>query len=180
MATKNSREGTNIAKLVKEGDRFLTGREVRTIGQNGDQIGVIPFKKALELAREARLDLVLVAGKTDPPVCRIINFGKLLYEQKKREKEQRRHQQAHKLKEIKFHVNIEKHDYEYKINHAVEFVKKGYKVKITLIFRGRELAHKEFGLDILNRVIKDLEDYGLPENEPRLFGKNMVVFFLPK
>jgi translation initiation factor IF-3 len=168
-----------ISKLVKGGDRFLAGREVRLIGSNGGQLGVVTFEKAIELSRQEGLDLVVVADNVTPPVCRIINYGKLIYEHKRKEKDQRKQQHANKVKEVKFGANIDPHDYQIKINHAIEFLTKSYKVKTSMMFKGREMAHKELGYAIMQKVVKDLEGHGIAETAPKLIGRSIFINFNP-
>ena len=166
--------------MLKANDRAYADHDLRVIDANGDQLGVIKLEKAAQLAKEASLDLVLVAETADPPVCRIMDFGKLCYEQKKKVKDQKKHQQAQKVKEIKFRINIDEHDYEYKINHAIEFLTKGCKLKITLMFKGREMAHTEMGFKLVTRITESLKELGAPESTPKLLGKNINVAFNPK
>ena len=135
---------------------------------------------ACQAARDAGLDLVLVAEASDPPVCRIMNFGKLCYEQKKKLKDQKRNQQAQKVKEIKFRLNIADHDYGHKIDQGVEFLGDGCKLKVTITFKGREMAHPEIGFDLANRITEDLKDAGVVEGAPTLLGKNINMSFNPK
>ncbi|OGV38363.1 MAG: translation initiation factor IF-3 [Lentisphaerae bacterium GWF2_45_14] len=137
------------------------------------------FEDARKKANEAKLDLVAVADKADPPVIRIMDHGKLVYEQKKKLREQKKHHHAQKVKEVKFHVNIDPHDYSYKINHSIEFLKEGDKLKVTLIFRGREMAHKEIGYELMNKVIQSLAEYGEADGKPKTFGRNLTVTFNP-
>lgn len=137
------------------------------------------FAKALELARVGDLDLVLVADNINPPVCKVMNFGKYIYEQKKKEKEQRKAQHVQKVKELKFTLHIDPHDYQTKLKHAIEFLKDGCKLKATMMFRGREMAHQELGMNIMKNLIKDLENVGTPDTEPKMFGRNMVLTFNP-
>lgn len=158
----------------------MSGRDVRLIGNDGSQLGVVPFKRACQIAQQNGLDLVAVAEQANPPVCKIMDFGKYIYEQKKKEKEQKKHQHAQKQKEIKFSASIDPHDYGIKIDHAIEFLKDGHKVKATMMFRGRELSHKEIGFDVMNKVVKDLAEYGTPEAPPKLIGKNIITNFNPK
>lgn len=173
-------EGWIIAKLIKPNDRSLINSELRLIGPEGEQIGVVKYDDARKMTITAGLDLVLVSDKTVPYVCRIMDFGKLRYEQKKKQKDQKRHQSAQKLKEIKFHVSIDPHDYGYKINHGIEFLGKGCKLKITLMFRGRETAHKDMGFDLIKKIVEDLKEHGVIENDPKLIGRNIIVSFAPK
>lgn len=152
---------------------------MRLVGSDGEQVGIVKFEEAQKLAEEAGLDVVLVAENANPAVCRIMDFGKLVYEQKKKVKDQKKHQHAQKNKEIKFRVNIDPHDYQIKVNHAIEFFEKGYKVKVTLMFRGREMAHKEIGFEVIQKVIGDLEEYATPDSQPKLMGRNISVSFSP-
>jgi len=166
--------------LIRERGRLLAGRKVLVVDQNGDkQDAPIPVDAALAMAKDAGLDLVLVAENATPPVCRIMNYGKLQYEHKKRIRDQRKSMHANKLKEVKFRLRIEKHDYDYKIKHAIDFMEKGYKVKASLMFRGREMAHKNFGFELINNVVADLEEYGKPDAEPKFTGRNIIVTFAP-
>lgn len=137
------------------------------------------FEDARKKANEAKLDLVAVADKADPPVIRIMDYGKLVYEQRKKLREQKKHHHAQKVKEVKFHVNIDPHDYGYKINHGIEFLKENDKLKVTVIFRGREMAHKEIGYELMNKVIQSLADYGETDGKPKTFGRNLTVTFNP-
>ena len=157
----------------------MAGKDVRVIGHDGEQAGVVSFEKAIEMAQNAGLDLVVVAEQAKPVVCRIMDYGKLQYEQKKNLRMQKKQKQAHRVKEVKFRVNIDKHDFDYKLNHAIEFLNKGCKVKITLMFRGREMAHKDLGFELVQRVIEELKDYAVPDNKPNLMGRNIAVTISP-
>ena len=150
------------------------------IGANGEQLGVMKLAQACQAAKDARLDLVLVAENATPPVCRIQDFGKLVYEQKKKLKDQKRNSAAQKTKEIKFRLHIETHDYETKLNHAKEFLAEGNKLKVTLMFKGREMTHQEMGFELINRVIEDLKEDGVVDSPAKLFGKNIQMSFNPK
>lgn len=131
------------------------------------------------MAREAGLDLVLVSDRAVPPVVRIMNFGKLQYEHKKNQKAQRKNNLAQKIKEIKFHVNVDINDYQFKINHALEFLEKGYRLKLTLALRGREMAHQDLAYELMNKVLADLAGYGEADAKPKLLGRNITVNFAP-
>ncbi|QSH40617.1 translation initiation factor IF-3 [Lentisphaerota bacterium ZTH] len=172
-------EGFDIATLLKPNDRSFKAEQVRLVGADGEQIGIVSLPDARTKANAAGLDLVLVAEKAKPPVCRIMDYGKLLYEHKKSHKAQRKHNLTQKVKEVKFHVNIDKHDYEYKINHALQFLGKGYKVKITFMLRGREMAHKDLAYEVMDKVIDDLKEAGTAENRPKFQGRNLSVSFAP-
>lgn len=129
------------------------------------------------MAQKAGLDLVVVAEKSEPPVARIMDYGKLVFEQKKREKDQKKKNAAQKVKEVKFSLRISPNDFDFKLNHALQFFAKGYKVKITIQFMGRELAHKEIGYELYNRIVTMLKPYALPEGEAKLMGKTITVGF---
>jgi translation initiation factor IF-3 len=164
---------------LKKGGSLSSGKEILLIGEDGEQLGKISVDRAFELAKEAGLDVVIVAEKADPPVCRILDYGRLRYDQKRKLKNQKKKQHAQKMKEIKFHVNVDTHDYNYKINHAKEFLGKGYKVKLSLLFRGREAAHKENGFDIIDRAVSELDEYGQVENKPVLSGRTISISMNP-
>jgi translation initiation factor IF-3 len=142
-------------------------------------MGLISYSDARAKAQNAGLDLVLVAERSDPPVCRIMDYGKLLFEQKKNLKSQRKRSLTQKVKEVKFHVNVDKHDYDYKIDHARVFLNKGNKVKITLTLRGREMAHKEMAFELMTRITEDLKGIGKSEVTPKFQGRNITVPFAP-
>ncbi|TVR48261.1 MAG: translation initiation factor IF-3 [Puniceicoccaceae bacterium] len=151
--------------------------QVRVIGPDGSQIGVLPTEKALALAVEAGLDLVEVAAQATPPVCRIMDFGKYIYEQQKKSKDSKGG--SSKIKEVKFRVRIEQHDYETKLRHAEEFLDKGNKVKLSLSFRGREMAHTDLGFVTINRAIADLQHIATADAEARLSGRSITVMLSP-
>jgi translation initiation factor IF-3 len=155
----------------------IRAREVRVIGPNGDQIGIMATEKATQLAREAGYDLVEIAANATPPVCRILDFGKYMYEQSKKTKDNK--STTSKIKEVKFRVKIGEHDYITKLRHAEEFLGKGNKVKLTLTFRGREMEHKELGFDTVNRAIQDLNLIGTADAPPRLAGRNINAMLSP-
>jgi translation initiation factor IF-3 len=140
----------------------------------------MPPHEALRIARERGLDLVEVAPTAQPPVCKIIDFGKYLYEQKKRAHEAKKKQVVIEVKEIKFRPAIDEHDYNFKMKHAIEILKDGNKVKATVRFKGREITHKELGASLLDRLVKDLAEHGQVEARPRLEGMQMIVIFNPK
>lgn len=143
-------------------------------------IGIMPPQRALEIARERGYDLVEIAPQADPPVCRIIDFGKYLYEQKKKAHEARKKQVVIEVKEIKFRPATDQHDYNFKMKHAQEILQDGNKVKATVRFRGREITHKELGAQLLDRLIEDLAEFGQMEFRPRLEGMQLTVVFSPK
>lgn len=134
-------------------------------------LGVIDTRDALRMANEQGLDLVEISPNADPPVCRIMDFGKFRYQESVKEKMARKHQHQLSVKEIKFHANIGDHDYETKVNHIREFLNKGHRVKVTLVFRGREMAHQDLGVAVVNRVMKDCGDVGVVEVAPKMMGR---------
>ena len=166
--------------MLKPNDRSVQLDEVRLIGVDGDQLGVVSYSRAKELAVEAGEDLVLVSDTSTPPVVRIKNFGKLCYEQKKNLKAQREHTAAQKIKEIKFHVNIDQHDYETKLNRALDFLEKKFRLKITLALRGREMAHQDMAFELMDKVSEALAPYAEADGKPKLLGRNISVNFVPK
>ena len=149
------------------------------IGHDNKQVGIVPFEEAVERAESVGLDLVEVAGKADPPVLRIMDYGKYQYEESKRQREARRKQQQHKLKEVKFHPNIDEHDYQTKLRHVLEFLAKGYKVKVSMYFRGREMAHTELGERVMRRVIEDVHEHGVVEVPLRRHGRSFQLYLAP-
>ena len=155
-------------------------REIRVIDEDGSQIGIMTPQQALELARGKGLDLVEIAPQAQPPVCRIINFGKWQYEQKKKQKEAKAKQTYITVKEIKFRPGTDDHDYIFKKNNAVRILQDGDKVKATVHFRGREITHKELGIQLLARLEQDLAEYGTIEVRPKLEGMNMFIMVAPK
>ena len=153
--------------------------EVRVIGPKGAQVGILPIGQALKMASELGLDLVEIAPEAKPPVCRIVDFGKFRYEEAKKHKGYAKRSHATKLKELKYHVNIGEHDYSIKLRHATEFLEKGMRVKMSLYFRGREMQHKEFGMKLMHRIIKDMEEISHSDSAPKLLGKNLNIILVP-
>ena len=149
--------------------------QVRVINDDGEQLGVIPTSEALAMAEERGLDLVEVSPKARPPVCKIMDYGKYMYQLRKRAKEAKKRQHVTVVKEVKMRPKIEPHDYDFKVRHAREFLAAGDKVKMTVIFRGRELAHKELGRRVLERAIEDLSDVANVEVAIRAEGRSMVM-----
>ena len=172
-------EDTRIATLIKPDNSPFAGKNVRLVGAEGEQVGIVSFEEARAQAAAIGMDLVVVADQANPPVIRIMDYGKLRYEKKKNLKAQKKKQHTQKLKEIKFHVRTDKHDLEYKINHAKEFLGKSYKLKISLQFRGREMAHKELGFELIKNVITELEDYGQADSPPKIIGRSISTTISP-
>ncbi len=155
-------------------------KEVRLIDVDGTQLGIVPIKKALEIANERRLDLVNVAPTANPPVCRILDYGKYKYELTKKEKEAKKNQKVINVKEIRLTPNIEEHDLQVKANRAIEFLKDGDKVKVSVRFKGREMGHTEMGEEVLKDFLNLVDDYGKVEKEAKMEGRNLVVILMPK
>ena len=153
---------------------------MRVIGPEGEQLGVKPTREAQTHAEEMGYDLVEVAPTAVPPVCRIMDYGKYKYEQSKKEHSSRSHQKGTQLKEVKFRPRTGQHDLDYKVRHIREFLGAGNKVKITLMFRGREMAYTGQGKTLLEKVTESVTDLGTVENTPRLEGRNMIMFLSPK
>jgi translation initiation factor IF-3 len=154
--------------------------EVRLIGADGKQVGVMPLKEALALAEEAHLDLVEIAPQATPPVCRVMDYGKFKYQQSKKQQEARRRQTTIQVKEIKVRPKIEEHDMGFKLKNTRRFLAEGDKVKISVIFRGREIAHPERGYRLLAQMAEALADVGGIEQEPKLEGRNLSMIVSPK
>lgn len=160
----------------------IRAREVRVVGHDGKQIGVMPVQEAIRLAKQHGVDLVEIAATAKPPVCRVIDFGKYQYEQSKKQKEQKKHQHSNKLKEIQLSPVIDPHDYGYKLDRAKQFLSEDMKVKLSLRFKGRQMAHTATGFDVVNRFIADIAAFAQPDSRPKLVGRsiNMVLSPLPK
>lgn len=154
-------------KQLRPGDRFLRGRDVRLIDQNNEQVGIVTFETALARAQQAGLDLVLVPSKTEPPVTRIMDFGKYQFEESKRAREARKNQVQPKLKEVKLRPAIDDNDLNTKLKHAREFLLHGDKVRVLLQFRGREMSHQDLGMQIMTRFIKELDDVAKQDSPVR-------------
>jgi translation initiation factor IF-3 len=154
--------------------------EVRLIGADGQQVGVMPVKEALAHAAEAHLDLVEVAPQANPPVCRIMDYGKFKYQQSKKQQEARRRQTTIQVKEIKVRPKIEEHDMGFKLRNARRFLEEGDKVKISVIFRGREIAHTDRGYRLLARIVEALAEVATVEQHPKLEGRNLSMIVTPK
>ena len=154
--------------------------EIRLIGAEGENIGVVTPAKGMELAQEAGLDLVEISPNAVPPVCKIMDLGKFKYEQQKREAEARKKQKIIEIKEIKFRPGTDTHDYDVKMRSVMKFLTEGDKVKVTLRFRGREMAHQSLGLELLNRVAGDVGEAGKVESMPKLEGRQMIMMIAPR
>ncbi len=157
----------------------IRAREVRVIGVDGKQLGVISLNDALNLARTNGLDLVEIAATANPPVCRLVDFGKFRYEQAKKEKESKKHQHATQVKEIQLSPRIDPHDLSIKVTHAIDFLCEDMKVKIALKFRGREMAHTEFGFQVIRKFLAEIAPFGHQDFEPKLIGRGISVMISP-
>ncbi len=160
-------------------NKRIRALNVRVIGADGSQIGVITTREALVLAEKAKLDLVEVAPNAQPPVCKIIDYGKFRYDQTKREKESKKAQHQVKVKEVKLKPNIDEHDFLTKQKRARSFLEKGNKVKVSCFFRGREMAHPEVGKEVVRKMCEGLEDIAQPESILRMMGRSLIVVLAP-
>jgi translation initiation factor IF-3 len=157
----------------------ITAPEVRLIGLEGEQVGIVPVRQALSMAEEAGVDLVEIAPLATPPVCRIMDFGKFKYQEAKRAHEAKLKQKQIQVKEVKFRPGTDDNDYQIKMRNLVKFLQEGDKAKITLRFRGREMAHQEFGMRMLERIKADLEDVGQVEQFPKMEGRQLIMVIAP-
>src|SRR2546423_13885897 len=158
----------------------IRAREIRVIGDEGQQIGILPPFEALKMAREQNLDLVEISPTAQPPVCRIMDYGKFLYQQEKKDREAKKHQKTITVKEVKFRINVDDHDYETKRNHVLRFLDEGDKEKATIFFPGGEMSRTGLGRQILERVIKDVEPEAIVEFRPRQEGNTLHAILAPK
>ena len=165
-------------RFIRTNERIRV-REVRVIDDAGNQLGIMPPFEALKMARERNLDLVEVSPTAQPPVCRIMDYGKYLYQQEKREREAKKHQHQITVKEVKFRINVDDHDYETKKNHVLRFLGEGDKVKATIFFRGREMTRQGLGREILERLITDIGEKGVVEFRPRQEGNTLHLILAP-
>ena len=158
----------------------ITAPKVRLVGDNIDNPGIYPIREAIKLADELELDLVEISAKSDPPVCKIVDYQKFLYQQKKKQKELKAKAAKIVVKELRFGPNTDDHDYNFKLKHAIRFLEDGAKVKAYVFFRGRSIIYSEQGEILLLRFAQDLEEYGKVEQLPKLEGKRMTIIFSPK
>jgi translation initiation factor IF-3 len=157
----------------------IEASEVRLIDENGEQVGVVPISEALERAESVSLDLVQIAD-SDPIVCKIMDYGKKIFEEKKQKAAQRKKQKQTQVKEIKLRPGTEEGDYQVKLRNLIRFLEAGDKAKVTIRYRGREMAHQEIGMKALERIEKDLEEYGVVEQRPKMEGRQMMMVIAPK
>lgn len=175
FGNRNMPSSKNKTRINEE----LRGKEFRVISPTGEMLGVLSKLAALRKAEEFGLDLVEISPNANPPVCKIIDFGKYQYEQAKKDKMQRKNQQQQQLKELRFKPGTEKHDFDFKTKHARGFLEAGNKVKASVMFRGREITHKEYGRELLERFVKELEDVSKIDVDIKMEGRNMMVLLSP-
>jgi len=179
MRAADSGGGTPISTTEPRINERIRAPRCRLIGAEGEQLGIFNVSDALRVADDQALDLVEIAPTADPPVCRIMDYSKFKYEQAMKAKKARKHQTTVQIKEIKFRPKIDKHDYETKKRHVIRFLESGAKVKVTIMFRGREMVHAERGLVILERLAEDVKDMSIVESQPKLEGRNMLMLLAP-
>ena len=176
----NLKEVIHISSKELRINHQIRARQVRLVGDGGEQLGIVDLSKALTLAREQNLDLVEVAPEGVPPVCRILNYGKFRYAQRKKEKEASKKQRVIKVKELKIRPKIDEHDYQTKLRRAWNFCDHGDKVKVTLMFRGREMSHKELGRQLMDRIVSDMSEFAELEAPPKDEGMQIIAVFNSK
>ena len=169
-----------ISKQELQINEQIRDKELRVIDSDGTQLGIMPLRRAMELAEQKNLDLVKIAPQANPPVCKIIDYGKFRFEQAKREKEARKNQRVVEIKEVRLSLNIDTHDFETKRNHALRFISEGNKVKASNRFRGREMGHPELGLEIMRRFADAMSEVANVEKPAKLEGRTMLMFLAPK
>ena len=169
-----------ISKQVHELNEDIRDREIRLIGANGEQLGIMPPAQALRIADEQGLDLVKISPQANPPVCKLMNYGKFRFEQSKREKEARKNQRVVEIKEIRMSPGIDTGDFNVKLKNAQKFIAEGNRVKVSVRFRGREMAHTDIGRDLLNRFAEECAETASLDRPPRLEGRMMSIFLAPK
>ena len=158
----------------------IRDREVRVVDQNGEQLGVMPIRQALNLADEQQLDLVKIAPQAKPPVCKLMDYGKYRFEQSKREREIRKNQKVIEVKEVRLSATIEEHDVDTRVKSAIKFLQDGNKLKVTIRFRGRKIAHSEIGNQVMQEFAERIKDYGTVERRPVVEGRNMTMMVAPR
>lgn len=173
---RGKNRNNNNSNFIRRNDR-IRAREIRLIGPSGSQIGIVSRDEGLALAKQAGLDLVEISANARPPVCRILDFGKYMYELSKKQKDNK--SSTSRVKEVKFRVRIEQHDYMTKLRRAEAFLFKGSKLKLSLMFRGREMEHRELGFDVIKRAIEDLVHVGVADAPPKMAGRNLGTTMSP-
>ncbi len=174
---KESGKGTGKRAVIND---EITADTVRLVGADGNQVGIVSLREALSAAEAAGLDLVLIAAESNPVVCKIMDYGKHVFESKKQKSAQKKKQKRTQVKEIKFRPGTEEGDYQVKLRNLVRFLENGDKAKVTLRFRGRELAHQEIGMELLKRVEADLAELGAVEQFPKMEGRQLTMVIAPK
>ena len=169
-----------ISKQELQINEQIRDKELRVIDSDGNQLGIMSLRQALEIAEQKNLDLVKIAPQANPPVCKIIDYGKFRFEQAKREKEARRNQRVVEIKEVRLSLNIDTHDFETKKNHALRFISDGNKGKASIRFPGREMGHPELGLEIMRKFSDAMSEVAVVEKPAKLEGRNMLMFLAPK
>ena len=169
-----------ISKQELQINEQIRDKELRVIDADGTQLGIMSLRQALEIAEQKNLDLVKIAPQANPPVCKIIDYGKYRFEQAKREKEARKNQRVVEIKEVRLSLNIDTHDFETKRNHALRFISEGNKVKVSIRFRGREMVHHELGQEIMQRFAGAMSEVANVEKPAKLEGRTMLMFLAPK
>ncbi|NLU40909.1 MAG: translation initiation factor IF-3 [Firmicutes bacterium] len=172
--------GTRVSDRGLRVNEDIRVREIRVIDENGEQLGVMAPRDALRIARERGLDLVEVAPTARPPVCRVMDYGKFMYEKSKKERESRKNQKIIKIKEVRISPKIDDHDFSVRAKNAAGFLQKGNKVKATVRFRGREIVHSDIGKRLLEDLAQLVQDYAVVERDPRIEGRNMIMILAPK
>ncbi len=170
----------NISNKELQINEDIRDKEIRVIGADGEQLGIMSARDAQRIAIENNLDLVKIAPQATPPVCRVMDYGKYRFEQAKREKEAKKNQNIIDIKEIRLSLNIDIGDFNTKLNHAIKFLKGGDKLKVSIRFRGREMAHPEIGEAVMKRFADGLNEYGTVEKMPKLEGRSMIMFVAAK
>lgn len=174
----NSEAGAIKEQRVRVNDQIRIS-PIRLIDDEGEQVGIIALEEAKERAADAGLDLVEVAPDARPPVCRLMDYGKFKYEEARKAREAKKKQHTVQIKEVKYRPGIEDHDYDFKTRHVRRFLEEGDKVKVTMMFRGRQMSHPELGLEVLERVVSDIEDVGQVESQPTREGRTMIMVLVP-
>ena len=169
-----------ISKQELQINEQIRDKEIRVIDSDGTQLGIMSLRQAMEIAEQKNLDLVKIAPQANPPVCKIIDYGKFRFEQAKREKEARKNQRVVEIKEVRLSLNIDTHDFETKRNHAMRFISEGNKVKASIRFRGREMGHPELGQEIMSRFAEAMSEVANVEKPAKLEGRTMLMFLAPK
>lgn len=176
----HNKGGRTISKERVRVNEEIRAPEVRVIDERGGQLGVMTPREAIEVAKERNADLVEIVPNANPPVCKVINFGKYKYELAKKDKIQKKHQHVTQLKELRFHPNTDTHDFNFKMRHARNFLMEGHKVKATVVFKGREITYQDQGRELLDRLTEQLRDIAKIDQPAHMEGRSMIVIFAPE